>query len=252
MKNCILFFSFILILSSCKIFKSNLMLKTSKEFTYDKLVDSLGKVDYKIASNDAIQYKIFTNGGFKLIELATTASGAFRNDLDVIVESDGTIKMPLIGKVQIEGKTIKEAEKILEEKYAEFYVSPFVTLKVINKRVVVFPGNTGQARVITILNNNTTVMEVIANAGGIPEEGKAYKVKLIRNNSNSEQKPLVYLMDLSKIDGIAMANSKVQANDIIYVEPRYRPLRTIALEFAPVITLLTTTFYFIQFYNLRN
>jgi hypothetical protein len=86
----------------------------------------------------------------------------------------------------------------------------------------------------------------------IPEEGKAYKVKLIRNNSNSEQKPLVYLMDLSKIDGIAMANSKVQANDIIYVEPRYRPLRTIALEFAPVITLLTTTFYFIQFYNLRN
>ena len=103
------------------------MLKTPKEFTYDKLVDSLGKVDYKIASNDAIQYKIFTNGGFKLIELATTASGAFRNDLDVIVESDGTIKMPLIGKVQIEGKTIKEAEKILEEKYAEFYVSPFVT-----------------------------------------------------------------------------------------------------------------------------
>lgn len=252
MKNYILFFSFILVFSSCKIFKSNLMLKTPKDYVYDNLVDSLGRVDYKIAANDAIQYKIFTNDGFKLIDLATNSSGTFRNDLDVVVESDGGIKMPLIGKIPVVGKTIKEAEKILEDKYSEFYVKPFVTLKVTNKRVVVFPGNTGQAKVITLLNNNTTVMEVIANAGGIPEEGKAYKVKLIRNNINADQKPFVFLMDLSKIEGITMANSKVQANDIIYVEPRYRPFRTIALELTPIITLFTTTFYYIQFYNLNR
>ncbi|MBK6834533.1 MAG: hypothetical protein IPG89_09750 [Bacteroidetes bacterium] len=50
--------------------------------------------------------------------------------------------------------------------------------------------------------NNTTVFEAIALAGGISQDGKAYRIKLIRRvtpNSN----PIVYLIDLSKIEGIA-------------------------------------------------
>jgi len=227
------------------------MLKTPKDYDYDKLIDSLGRLDYKIAANDAIQYRVFTNDGFKLIDLASSSTGSFRSDLDVIVESDGNIKMPLLGRIQVVGLTIKEAEKLMEEKYSEFYVKPFVTLKVINKRVIVFPGNTGQARVLTLLNNNTTVMEAIATAGGIPEDGKAYKVKLIRSNEDPAKKPYVYMMDLSRIEGVTLGYTKVQANDIIYVEPRYRPFRTIATEIAPIITLLTTVLILVQFYRLR-
>lgn len=227
------------------------MLKTPKDYNYDKLIDSLARLDYKIAPNDAIQYRVFTNDGFKLIDLASTTAGAFRNDLDVIVESDGNIKMPLLNRFNIAGLTIREAEKVMEDKYAEFYVKPFVTLKVINKRVIVFPGNSGQAKVIGLANNNTTVMEAIASAGGIPEDGKAYKVKLIRNNIDPMQKPYVYLMDLSKIEGITLGNSKVQANDIIYVEPRYRPFKTLATEITPLITLITSALILFQFYRLK-
>jgi hypothetical protein len=36
------------------------------------------------------------------------------------------------------------------------------------------------------------------------------------------------------------ANTQVQAYDVIYVEPRYRPIRTFANETAPVLTLFTT------------
>jgi len=227
------------------------MLRTPKDYNYDKLIDSLGRLDYKIASNDAIQYRVFTNDGFKLIDLASSGTGVFRNDLDVIVETDGNIKMPLLNRFSIAGLTIIEAEKLMEDKYSEFYVKPFVTLKVINKRVIVFPGNSGQAKVVGLLNNNTTVMEAIASAGGIPEDGKAYKVKLIRNNIDPYQKPYVYLMDLSRIEGITQANSKVQANDIIYVEPRYRPFKTLATEITPLVTLITSALILLQFYRLR-
>ncbi len=251
MRNLILFFSCLLIFSSCKIFKSNLMLKTPKDYNYDKLVDSLSRLDYKIAPNDAIQYRVFTNDGFKLIDLASSGTGSFRSDLDVIVESDGNIKMPLLQRFSIVGLTIIQAEKLMEEKYSEFYVKPYVTLKVINKRVIVFPGNSGQAKVIGLTNNNTTVLEAIASAGGIPEDGKAFKVKLIRNNIDPMQKPYVYLMDLSKIEGITLGNSKVQANDIIYVEPRYRPFKTLATEITPLVTLITSALILIQFYRLR-
>jgi polysaccharide export outer membrane protein len=128
------------------------MLSTPKDYNYDKLVDSLSRLDYRIAANDAVQYKVFTNDGFKLIDLASTGTGLFRNDLDVIVESSGEVKMPLLGRLNVGGLTIKEAEKLMEERYSEFYVKPYVTLKVINKRVIVFPGNTGQAKVINMAN----------------------------------------------------------------------------------------------------
>lgn len=236
----------IALLASCKVFKSNQMLKTPKNFNYDKLVDSLGRIDYKIAPNDAITYRVFANEGFQLIDLAKSGNTNVRNDIDAIVESDGSIKMPLIGRIQIGGLSIRAAENLMEEKYSEFYVKPYVNLRVTNKRVIVFPGNTGAARVIALNNNNTTVLEAIAQAGGIPDDGKAYKAKLIRQNPSKPQEPLVYLMDLSRIEGLSYGNSKVQAGDIIYVEPRYRPIRTFAQEITPLLTLLTGAFILFQ------
>jgi polysaccharide biosynthesis/export protein len=244
---CFIVFAF----SSCKIFKSNLMLKTPKDYNYDKLVDSLGRLDYKIAPNDAIVYRIFTNDGFKLIDLASS-SNVIRGDIDVVVESDGHIKMPLIGRIQVAGLTLIQAEKLMEERYADYYVKPFVTLRVINKRVIVFTGNSGIAKVVPLTNSNTTVLEVIAFSGGIPEDGKAYKAKLIRKNPDPSKKPFVYLMDLSTIDGITVGNSKVQANDIIYVEPRYRALRTLTTEVAPLVTLITSFLILYQFTRLTR
>ncbi|MGE0568252.1 MAG: polysaccharide biosynthesis/export family protein [Bacteroidia bacterium] len=234
--------------SSCKVFKSNLMLKTPKNYQYDQLADSLSRLDYKIAPNDILSYRVFTNDGFKLIDIAATASNfvAFPT-IESKVESDGNVKLPLIGKVELVGLSIVEAEKLLEEKYASFYVKPFVNIKIINKRIIVFPGNAGTAKVLPITNNNTTVMEALAMAGGITDDGKAYKVKLIRNTPGQE--PKVYLMDLSRISGIAAANTQVQAYDIIYVEPRYRPIRTFSTEVAPVLTLITTGIILISLFR---
>lgn len=240
---------FLLLLSSCKIFRSNLMLKTKKDYPYDKLTDSLSNLDYKLSPNDVLTIRVETNDGFQLIDLANKANNIYRNDLDILVESDGTGKMPMLGYVKLEGLTIREAEKFLEEKYTEFYVKPFVNIKVTNKRVIVFPGNGGIAKVLPLSNNNTTVLEAIALSGGITDDGKAYKVKLIRNYRN--QKPEVFLMDLSKIEGLALGNTKVLANDIIYIEPRYRLARTLAAELAPIVTIISSTILIYSVFRAR-
>lgn len=237
--NILLFIFFVISFSSCKLFRSNLMLKTPKDFTYDKIADSLIRQNYRIESNDLVQVRIFSNDGFKIIDLANSGGNYTRLDLDYLVEKDGYAKLPLAGRVKLAGLTIAEAELHLEQIYNEFYVKPFVTAKVTNKRVIVFPGNGGKAQVLNLLNNNTTVIEAIALTGGIQEDGKAYKVKLIRNDGTN--KPKVYLMDLSRIEGIGVGNTVVMANDIIYVEPRYRFAKTIVGELTPVISLLTST-----------
>ncbi len=237
--NILLFVFFVITFSSCKLFKSNLMLKTPKDFTYDKIPDSLIKQNYRIERNDLVQIRIFSNDGFKIIDLANSGANYNRLDLDYLVEKDGYAKLPLAGRVKLAGLTIAEAESQLEQVYNEFYVKPYVNAKVTNKRVIVFPGNGGKAQVMNLLNNNTTVIEALALSGGIQEDGKAYKVKLIRNDGSN--KPKVYLMDLSRIEGIGVGNTVVMANDIIYVEPRYRFAKTIVGELTPVISLLTST-----------
>jgi polysaccharide biosynthesis/export protein len=231
------------------VMRSNLMLKTPKDYKYDELIDSLAQKDYRVAPNDEILYFVFTNDGFKLIDLATQVNTGFKASINTIVETDGQIKMPLLGRVYVEGLTIKELQAVLEEKYSEFYVKPYVEVRVSNKRVIVFPGSGGSAKVLPLTNNNTTVMEALAAAGGIVEDGKAYKVKLIRNNPKPGGKPLVHLMDLSTIDGLSAANSKVQANDIIYVEPRYKPLATFNKEVLPLVTTITGVILIIQLFR---
>ena len=233
--------------SSCKIFRSNLMLKTPKNFVYDQLIDSLSRSDYKIGMNDALIFRVYTNNGFKLLDMTNNSSNVFKTEVDVIVRSDGYVKLPLLGAIMVNGLTIKEIETLMEEKYSKYYIDPYVNLRVSNKRVIIFPGNGGAAKVLPITNNNTTILESIANAGGILDDGKAYKVKLIRNNVDPKQKPYVYLMDLSDISGIKDGQSIVQAGDIIYVEPRYKPLSTFNKEITPIVSLLTSVLILYQF-----
>lgn len=116
-----------------------------------------------------------------------------------------------------------------------------MTLRVINKRVMVFPGRAGDARVVSISNNNTTLIEALALAGGISDNGKAYKVKLIRNKDNV---PKVYLLDLSKMENVKLGQIKVQTNDIIYIEPRKRYATKALEELTPYLALLSTSLVF--------
>ncbi len=226
-----------LFLSSCKILRPSLMLKTPENFSYSNIADTLTKLDYRIAPTDAIQFRVFSNDGFKLIDLTNSNVTNYRNDIDETVDKDGFLKLPLLGKVKVQGLTLREAESLLEEKYTEFYVKPYVQLKVVNKRVIVFPGNAGAARVVNIVNNNTTVFEALAMAGGLTEDGKAYRIKLIRN---ALPQPEVFLIDLSTIEGLKTGNTIVLANDIIYVEPRIRVAQRLSNEFTPYFTIVSS------------
>ena len=224
------------------------MLKTGKNYQYSKSPDSTKNADYIISANDVIEFRIFSNDGFKLIDLTSLNQSnrdyQMNNRMDFLVEFDGNVKLPILGRTKLTGLTVREAELMLEEKYASYYVKPFVLMSVQNKRVIIFPGNAGDAKVIPLLNNNTTLIEALALAGGISDDGKAQKVKLIRRINDKDE---VYLIDLSKIEGIKQANLVLQANDIIYVEPRKKIASRALAEIAPIVSLLTSTLVLILY-----
>jgi polysaccharide biosynthesis/export protein len=244
------------IFQGCNINK-DLIFLTDEEFKYDTL-PPIPDINIKISPNDYLDFKILSNDGFKLIDMTTSqGSGSggnsslftTSNSVLFLVETDGLVNLPYLGRVKLDGLTLKEAEFKLEDMYKEFYVNPFVILSVKNNRVIVYPGEGGRAQVITLVNNNTTLLEALSLAGGISERGISKRIKLIRKNQDGIRK--IFKIDLSTIEGIAQADVVVQANDIIYVDPAPRIATEVLSEISPIITILSSIFLLISISRLR-
>ncbi|HQZ78604.1 MAG: polysaccharide biosynthesis/export family protein [Bacteroidia bacterium] len=231
------------LMTGCSI-NSSIMFKTKKDFV-SQPDRTIGNVEYKIAPNDILSVSVYTNEGIKLIDLtansnslndATNVNTAMNGSNQYTVDIDGFVKLPIIGKIKIQNLTTREADKLLEQQYATYYNKPFVITKVLNRRVLVFPGEGGAGRVVTLTNENTTLIEGLALAGGISQNGIAKKIKLIRGDTRN---PQVTIIDLSTIEGMKESNLLLQANDIIYVEPRKRISQGILSELAPIVAIFS-------------
>lgn len=195
------------------------MFKTSVDYVFDEIKDSTS-TDYILAVNDRLNFQLFANRGVRINEFTTSQDGNARSsnfsNLSYPVDLDGYVNFPELGLVKLAGLSIKDAQDTLATLYSRLYNDPFVILRVVNNRVIVFPGGGGEAAVLVLENQNTTVIEALAMAGGLSERGNASKIKLMRRIGNDTE---VYHMDLSTIEGIRVAQLTVQAYDIIYVQP---------------------------------
>lgn len=228
--------------SSCTI-NSHVMLKTPKDYVFDTPPDK-PMDEYIISVNDILQFRLFANDGFQLIDIAAGQSGSASQvarvagtNITYVVQADSLARLPILGNINIVGKTIVEAEAFLQAEYAKYYVEPFIILTITNKRVIVFPGTGSSAQVVGLLNNNTSLIEVLALVGGIAGNSKANRIKILRQ---TKVKKDVYLVDLSTIEGIKAGSMIVQANDIIYVEPNPNLAREALADITPVISLLSS------------
>ncbi len=240
-----------LLLTSCKVFYPSQMLRPGRHYKYAQLNPYEIHQEYRIAPYDFLSFTITPNNGEKLlIGGGISQSGGTGSGYSIEVESDGKAKFPVFGRIQISGMTIREAEKMLEERFAVYFKEPFVQLKVTNKRVILiysggapssassygnYTTSSGISRVIELSNDNTTLFEVLANNGGI-SGGKAYKIKIIRGNLRN---PQIFVIDLSTIKSVVKSDLVLQANDIIYLEIPYRPITTIPALLAPYISFLS-------------
>jgi polysaccharide export outer membrane protein len=200
---------------------------------------TVAEKNYIIQANDILELRVFTNKGERIIDPNNELSIGQNNmnqredgNQEFIVLDDGTIKFPMIGVVKLEGMRITEAENYLEKKYDEFYKDSYVRLKYINKRIIVLGAPGGQ--VIPLNNENTSIIEVVALAGGIDENGKAHNLRLIRGDLHN---PEVFLIDLSTVKGTRMSMMDALPGDILYIEPTRKIVTEAARDFMTVFAI---------------
>ncbi len=230
-----------LLFTGCTVNK-DIMFKTPTDHVFDTFADTTVR-RVRLQPNDVLQFRLFANDGFKMIDLVSDGGireGQMlsRSNFSYFVEYDGVAKLPLLGRIPVTGLTLREAEAMLEERYAQYYNHPYVQLQVINSRVVVFPGGGADAKVVSLDNNNTTLLEVLAQAGGLAKRGIASKVKIFRLDPSGKRK--IYQFDLSDISGLKYADMVMQGDDVVYVQPNPELAREFLADLTPVITLLTS------------
>lgn len=218
------------------------MFRDTPDFKFDKFVDGPDSL-YRLAANDIINVRILTNNGENLINVTGDVEGSNGQQnsqfggIPILVEYDGTCKLPLIGRVKLAGLTRRAAEDTLETRYKEQYKDPYITITMSNRKVFVFPGLGSNAKVIHFTSDNMNLLQALAEVGGISNSGKAKKVKLIRGDLKN---PKVYKIDLSTLEGMKEADLALQSGDIIYVDPYEEPAAVFTRNVSPYVSIITT------------
>ncbi|MEP4534480.1 MAG: polysaccharide biosynthesis/export family protein [Cyclobacteriaceae bacterium] len=234
----------LLFMTSCQVYKRDIMFRLDENFSESNINATVDQVErnYKLQPDDLIQVDVFTNDGERLMDpnfefggQVTVQATQFKERFQYLIQTDGFVKLPMIGKKKISGLTIDEAEELLEQVYNDSYVDSFVKIRMLNRRVVVFGEQGGQ--VIPIENENTNLVEILALYGGLSLGSNAANVRVIRGDLSD---PEVFAVDLSTISGMQKSIIDVEAGDIIYVEPWRRPWLQSIRDASPVFGFVTS------------
>lgn len=218
------------------------MFKLDNNFTEEDLSKATSEIEknYPLKVNDALLLDVFTNEGERLIdpnfELVTAGAAGqqqqqFRDRFQYIIQADGFVNFPIIGKISLAGMTLFEAEEKLASKFDTIYKGSFVKLRISNRRVFVLGAPGG--KIIPLPNESTNLIEILASAEGLDLGAKAQNIKLIRGD-------LVYLINLSTISGMKDTNMNVEPGDVIYIEPWRRPWLEVLRDASPALSAFSS------------
>lgn len=132
-----------------------------------------------------------------------------------MISPDGSIELPLIGKVPISGLSTSQAADRIREKLKDYLKEPTVNIRNQNFRISVM-GEVARPSLFTIPNERINMLEALSLAGDITIYGRRDNVLLIREVNGSRTFTRI---DMTNRDLFRSANYYLRPNDVIYVEP---------------------------------
>ena len=189
------------------------------------------KFEYKIQTNDIVNvtFESLTSKEYDFLAKQAGSNGpgniAIGGALLMgdLVDEDGEIPFPVVGKVKISGLTIFQIQDTLQAIANRYLESPIVKARLLNYRAT-FLGEVKKEGVILINNNRVSMLEAIGLAGGLTDFADKTDIKLIRQNGDRTE--VVYL-DLLQETFINSPYYYVYQNDVIVVPAlKQRPYQT--------------------------
>lgn len=176
----------------------------------DELSNSIDSYEYQVGAGDVLTIVVYDHPELTIpagSERSTTESGT-------VVQTDGTIYYPYVGRVKIEGKTVDQVRRILTSRLSKFITDPQVEVSIaafLSKKVYV-TGAVATPGVVPISNMPMTVLDAISKVGGANTEANWRSVTLNRNGKEEE----ISLFSMLK-EGDLSQNRLLQPGDVLHV-----------------------------------
>ena len=134
-----------------------------------------------------------------------------------MVDNEGYINFPIVGKINVSGKTRTEIEELIFNKIEGAFVDkPVVTVRFHNYKVSVL-GEVNAPGTYSVPNEKVTIFEALALARDMTIYGRRDNVKLIRENA--EGKKEIHEINLNDVAVLSSPHYYLQQNDVLYVTP---------------------------------
>jgi polysaccharide export outer membrane protein len=261
--NILAFISVALSLSSCGFYTRHILFRADQEMEkeFRKAASSIiTPPNYLIQKNDYLEFFMVTNKGEILVdptsEFAKQAGGGVQAggaSLKYLVQHDGKVELPILGRVKVDSLTLSQCDSFLSKQYSKYYFEPFVKCKISNRRVFLLGlgatmsmvggggggigGGSGGARVIVLETENVTIAEFFAMAGIPAPFSHSNRIKIIRGDLKN---PKIFTLDLTHINAFKNDNLLIQPNDIVYVEPAVRIVFDVLRDVSVYTGIFTT------------
>jgi polysaccharide export outer membrane protein len=175
--------------------------------------DSAAYEPYRLQVNDEIIYRVVTMDETlaKTLSANNNSAGQYANAYRIY--SDGTVDIPFLSPVKLEGLTELEAQDTLKKAFREIIPDADVKLAMYNKRFTVLgDANSG---IYNIYKERMTIFQALAMSGDLMNSGDRRHVRIIRPRGNAE--PEILEFDIRTNSIIDSKYYYVYPNDLIYV-----------------------------------
>ncbi|WP_291926804.1 polysaccharide biosynthesis/export family protein [Chitinophaga sp.] len=146
---------------------------------------------------------------------APSAAVTGTNVSGYLVDKAGTVSLPMIGKLEVKGKTTDVVRDEIQTKVAAFYKDPVVNVRFANFKITVL-GEVARPSSYIMPNEKVTVLDALGVAGDLTIYGKRENVLLIRKKNDQQE---FVRLNLNESRLFASPYYYLQQGDVIYVEP---------------------------------
>ncbi len=236
-----------LVLSACSS-KSVAYLQNSDVVNYEQ---SRVLYDARIMPKDQLTISVNTvnpeaSEPFNLVVRATYTQGrslssSYGSLMPYLVDNEGFINYPMVGKIQVAGLTKRECEKLILDKIRPYLAddtNPVVTVQMSSYSVSVL-GEVNRPGSFQVAREKISILEALAQAGDLTIYGVRDRVKLIREDGTGKKE--VHELNLMDANIINSPYYYLQQNDIVYVEPNKVKAQNSKIGNATTLTFSATS-----------
>lgn len=195
---------------------------TSREAVYfnnvpDSVLNIRPDEEQKIAPNDILGISVTSLNPTADINFNNSSPSNFTSTPGYLVDQDGNIQFPFLGKLKVADITKKQLTENLRTSLIDkkLLVDPVVTIRYLNFRVTVL-GEVLKPTVVTVPNEKISLLEALGMAGDLTIFARRDNVTLIRDEDG---KRLIKRINLNNGELFNSPYYYLKSNDIIYVEP---------------------------------